>query len=270
MSVDHRRPHALVAEELLDGPDVVAADQEVGGEGVTQGVAGRRLDDPRLLHGFPEDPLDSPLVEVVPAVGSAPRIGRALRRGEDVLPAPTRRRPGNTAATVEDMGVDHRRPDALVAEELLDGPDVVAAHQEVGGEGVTQGVAGRRLDDPRLLHRLPEGPLDSPLVEVVPAVGSAPRVGRALRRGKDVLPAPLGVGPWIFPRQRVGEVNPAVPFPQVLLVELLHALQVLLKSRLEASRQHGHPVLRPTDAKGLPDTVEKLGLSRSSNSSGWT
>jgi hypothetical protein len=54
---------------------------------VQEGVAGRRLDDPRLLYGFPEDPLDSPLVKVVPAVGSASRIGRALRRGKDVLPA---------------------------------------------------------------------------------------------------------------------------------------------------------------------------------------
>jgi hypothetical protein len=43
-----------------------------------------------------------------------------------------------------------------------------------------------------------------------------------------------------------------MPFPEILLVELLHG------------------VVRPTDAKGLPDTIEKPGLSRARNSSGWT
>ncbi len=35
------------------------------------------------------------------------------------------------------MGVDHGGADAAVAQEFLDGADVVAVLQEVGGEGVT-------------------------------------------------------------------------------------------------------------------------------------
>jgi hypothetical protein len=49
------------------------------------------------------------------------------------------------ASTVEDVGVDHRRLHALVPEELLHRPDVVAVHQQVRGERMPQGVAGRRL-----------------------------------------------------------------------------------------------------------------------------
>ena len=40
------------------------------------------------------------------------------------------------ATPVEDVSVDHRRGDAPVAQELLDGPDVVACLEEMGGEGV--------------------------------------------------------------------------------------------------------------------------------------
>jgi len=43
-------------------------------------------------------------------------------------------------APVEDVGIDHRGADVLVAEQLLDGADVVALLQQVGGEGVPQPV----------------------------------------------------------------------------------------------------------------------------------
>jgi hypothetical protein len=45
-------------------------------------------------------------------------------------------------AAVEDVGVDHGGGDVAVAEELLDGADVGAVLQQVGGEGVAEGVAG--------------------------------------------------------------------------------------------------------------------------------
>ena len=40
---------------------------------------------------------------------------------------------------IEDVGVDHRRLDVLVAEQLLDGADVVAGHKQVGGKGMPPG-----------------------------------------------------------------------------------------------------------------------------------
>lgn len=39
------------------------------------------------------------------------------------------------------MGVDHGGFDVAVAEEFLDGADVVAVFDEVGGEGMAEGVA---------------------------------------------------------------------------------------------------------------------------------
>ena len=39
------------------------------------------------------------------------------------------------------MGVDHGGFDVFVTEEFLDGADIVAALEEVGSEGVAEGVA---------------------------------------------------------------------------------------------------------------------------------
>ena len=49
------------------------------------------------------------------------------------------------AAALEDVGVDHGGFDILVAEQFLDGADVVAILQKVGGEAVTEGMRGDGL-----------------------------------------------------------------------------------------------------------------------------
>ena len=47
-------------------------------------------------------------------------------------------------ASVQDMGVNHRRAYILVAQQLLDGPDVVTILEEVGGKGTPPRVAAAR------------------------------------------------------------------------------------------------------------------------------
>ena len=42
---------------------------------------------------------------------------------------------------VEDVSVDHRGTDVAVAQELLDGPDIVVVFEQMGGKGVPEGVA---------------------------------------------------------------------------------------------------------------------------------
>ncbi len=57
------------------------------------------------------------------------------------------------------MSVDHGRRHIPVAQELLDGPDVVAIFQEVGGKGVTQSMRSSWLRNPCLEPRVFDGPL---------------------------------------------------------------------------------------------------------------
>jgi hypothetical protein len=45
------------------------------------------------------------------------------------------------------MRIDHGRTDIVMAQELLDRPDVMAIVQQVGGEGMTEGVATHALGD---------------------------------------------------------------------------------------------------------------------------
>jgi len=76
MGIDHGRAHIRVAQELLDGPDVVAIFQEVGGKAVTQSMRATRLRnpclEPRILDGLLEDTLTSnhsyPNVEIIHAL----------------------------------------------------------------------------------------------------------------------------------------------------------------------------------------------------------
>jgi hypothetical protein len=44
-------------------------------------------------------------------------------------------------ALLEDVGVDHRRLDVLVAQQFLHGADVVPGLEEMDGEAVTERVA---------------------------------------------------------------------------------------------------------------------------------
>jgi hypothetical protein len=45
-----------------------------------------------------------------------------------------------SCAAVEDVGVNHRGGDVVVAEELLDGADVVTGLEEMGGKGMSERV----------------------------------------------------------------------------------------------------------------------------------
>ena len=57
MRIDHGRVHVPVAQQLLDGADVVAVLEQVGREGVPQGVRAGPLGD----AGPPDRLLDGPL-----------------------------------------------------------------------------------------------------------------------------------------------------------------------------------------------------------------
>ena len=65
------------------------------------------------------------------------------------------------------MGVDHGGADVFVPQQFLDGADVVAIFEQMGGEAVAEGMAGDALVEPgqasgfldRFLHAaLAKGP----------------------------------------------------------------------------------------------------------------
>ena len=89
------------------------------------------------------------------------------------------------AAAVDDVGVDHRGLHAPVPQELLDRPDVISSHEEMGRERVAEGMADRVLGDAGLARCVVEGSLGRPLVEVMATSFPGGRVAPQARGRKD-------------------------------------------------------------------------------------
>ena len=77
-----------MAEELLNGPVVVAILEEVGGEAVAERVRCGRLGDSSGSYGVSNGALDDALMKMMPAPGSTVGMVVEPRRGEDPLPWP--------------------------------------------------------------------------------------------------------------------------------------------------------------------------------------
>ena len=129
-----------------------------------------------------------------------------------------------TAAAVE--GVEHRRRRVAVAEQLLDGADVVAALQQVRGEAVPERVRTDRLVDAGGTGARMHGLLQDRFVQMVAATHAGARVERQFRGRKYPLPAPLGGGIRVLPGQRIGQRDGAVSRPAIGVVHLADVLQV--------------------------------------------
>jgi hypothetical protein len=93
----------------------------------------------------------------------------------------------------EDVRVDLRRPDILVPEEFLDGPDICSVRQQVRGEGVPKRVTTGVLLDSQLSNGGANRFLEIRRIKVVSSSGAAPRINRRLCRGVDILPTPFAV-----------------------------------------------------------------------------
>ena len=91
-----------------------------------------------------------------------------------------------------------------MSEELLDGTDVVAFLQQVGGKRVTEGMTRGRLGN----SGGADGILDSPLEDRFVKVMAAPLAGGAVHleaRGReDPLPSPVSAGARILAQERAG------------------------------------------------------------------
>jgi hypothetical protein len=66
------------------------------------------------------------------------------------------------------MGVDHGGFDILLTEEFLDGADIVAIPEELGGERMAEGMRGNGFIQARGQHCLPDGLLYHSDIQMMP------------------------------------------------------------------------------------------------------
>ena len=121
---------------------------------------------------------------------------QAIRRTQNALTAP-----------VQHMGINLGGLDALVAEQLLNGADVISLLDKMGGERMAQGVAADFFVDTCLVCGRGNGALDRPVVYMVAAADARARIDREFPGGEQPLPSPGDTCARIFARQRPGEVD---------------------------------------------------------------
>ena len=146
-------------------------------------------------------------------------------------------------ALVHHVGIDHRRLDARVAEQFLDGADVVSVLEQVRRERVPQCMAAHVLCDPGRAGRLLDPANEIVLVDVMAPDGAGVGIDRALVRRKDELPRPLVRRAGVLRVQRIGQLDVAESPGKIPLVKELRALEMFLEKRNDRGRVASGPPL---------------------------
>lgn len=91
------------------------------------------------------------------------------------------------------------RLDVAVSKQLLDGPDIIAVLEEMGSEGMPEGMAADSFGNTGAKRRFMDGALEERRVHVVTPLLSCLSIAPSPFLGEDPLPCPIGGAFWIFP-----------------------------------------------------------------------
>lgn len=147
-------------------------------------------------------------------------------------------RTGGVARGLVDVRIDHRRLQAVVAEEELDRADVGSLRQQMGRKCVSQRMYARMLAHARLIERQ----FESALHRRVRGMPSKHPTGlRAWPNdlGREYeLPSEAARGVGVLPVQCTGQRHKTLATCRVMLVQGDHSQQMLLKRCDQSLRQH--------------------------------
>src|SRR5262252_242604 len=96
------------------------------------------------------------------------------------------------------MGVNHRRSDVFVTEQLLNRTNVIAVFKQMCGEAVSEGVAACRLSDSGCTDSQFDGVLKVFLRNVMASRLARARIEGRFCGGKKILPDEVARGIGIF------------------------------------------------------------------------
>ena len=97
------------------------------------------------------------------------------------------------------MRIDHGCGDVAVSEELLDGPDIGSAFEEMGREGVAEGVAGGGFGDTGDADGLLDPSLEYGFVKMMATCLTRVPIDVEPGCREDPLPGPFGSGARVLP-----------------------------------------------------------------------
>ena len=131
-----------------------------------------------------------------------------------------------------------------MAEELLDGADVVATFEEVRGEGVTEGVAGDAFVEASFCRCTLHGPLENAFVQVM-ATLQARRLLPTRCRRKCPLPAPGTRRSRDLTFDRFRNPYGADSVAEIVIVDSSNDLQMMSQLGIGHLRKHCVAVAAP-------------------------
>ncbi len=129
-----------------------------------------------------------------------------------------------------------------MAEEVLDGANVVASFEEVGGKAVAQGVRADVLRDGGEERGAANGTLEDGFVEVVSPDLTSAGMDVVTRGREDSLPGPVAWRVGVLPGKAVREFDVAGTLPKVEQVLSSGSLEVVAHGLDENTRERSEPI----------------------------
>src|SRR2546421_8576961 len=123
-------------------------------------------------------------------------------------------------------------------EQLLHGPDVVAALEQMGRKRVPQRVAADRLDDAREARRALDNPRQRIRMNVVPPNNAAFGVGGPIAGWEYELPSPFEARARVLAGERMRQPCLAESLLEIAPVHEAHAAEMLLQRLHQVLGQH--------------------------------
>jgi hypothetical protein len=150
-------------------------------------------------------------------------------------------------AALQHVRVDHGGADIGVAQQLLDGADIVAGFEQMGGKAMAKGVATNFFGE----TGVDDGRLDPLLEKVLVTVMTAEHViagawiDAESARGEEKLPAQLGFGGGEFLGEGVGEPDAAVATPEIAFVDAADLDDLFLEAPLGSDGERDDAIFFP-------------------------
>ena len=145
-----------------------------------------------------------------------------------------------------------------MAEDFLEGADVGVGIEEVGGEAVTEGVAGDPLGDGGFLGCFFELPLHGVFEEVVAGEFARFRMRAEFGCREKEAPGELGGGVGVFSQEGEGEVDGGTVGLELLVMLLSESREFFLEGGLEAVWEWHDAVFPSFGVVDLDGSVVKI------------
>jgi hypothetical protein len=147
------------------------------------------------------------------------------------------------SALCQHVGIGHRSTDIAMAQQFLDGADIVSLFEEVSGEGVSERVAACVL----VAAGAVDGDFDCALknrrVDVVSEDFAGVDVDAVSGCGEDELPAPFRRGIRVLGGECKGEGDAGISLEHIAFIELVDSFEVEFEGGNEGSGEHSDAIL---------------------------